>query len=217
MSDLFRGLSANRPLPTVTVVVLAISTGVAHNFWWLLPLVLILAFATYIWLRTDSGRLTLHRLILKLPIAGALVRQMATAQLSRSLSTLLSGGITVPDSWEIASQAIRNLELRRRSESVLPLIREGRGFTDSLEKAGWLPELALDMIGIGERSGSLREMLDEVASFYDAESEVRLEQLTTLLEPLILVLMAGVVVVILLAIYLPIIQTISAGPYSRHK
>jgi len=217
MSDLFKGLSANRPLPTVTVFVLAISTGIAHNFWWLLPLVLILAFAAYIWLRTDSGRLTLHRLVLKLPIAGALVRQMAMAQLSRSLSTLLSGGITVPDSWEIASQAIRNLDLRRRSEAVLPFIREGRGFTDSLEKAGWMPELALDMIGIGERSGSLREMLDEVSSFYDAESEVRLEQLTTLLEPLILVLMAGVVVVILLAIYLPIIQTISAGPYSRHK
>ena len=217
MSDLFKGLSANRPLPTVTVFVLAISTGIAHNFWWLLPLILILGFATYIWIRTDSGRLALHRLVLKLPIAGALVRQMATAQLSRSLSTLLSGGITVPDSWEIASQAIRNLDLRRRSEAVLPFIREGRGFTDSLEKAGWMPELSLDMIGIGERSGSLREMLDEVASFYDAESEVRLEQLTTLLEPLILVLMAGVVVVILLAIYLPIIQTISAGPYSRHK
>ena len=217
MSDLFKGLSANRPLPTVTVFVLAISTGIANNFWWLLPLILILGFALYIWLRTDSGRLALHRLILKLPIAGALVRQMATAQLSRSLSTLLSGGITVPDSWEIASQAIKNLDLRRRSESVLPLIREGRGFTDSLEKAGWMPALALDMIGIGERSGSLREMLDEVSSFYDSESEVRLEQLTTLLEPLILVLMAGVVVIILLAIYLPIIQTISAGPYSRHK
>jgi type IV pilus assembly protein PilC len=69
------------------------------------------------------------------------------------------------------------------------------------------------MIGIGEGSGSLREMLDEVANFYDAESEVRLEQLTTLLEPVILVMMAGIVVVILLAIYLPIIQTIAAGPY----
>ncbi|MGB7209689.1 MAG: type II secretion system F family protein, partial [Pyrinomonadaceae bacterium] len=79
-------------------------------------------------------------------------------------------------------------------------------------QANWLPELALDMIGIGEKSGSLREMLDEVAAFYDAEAEVRLEQLTTLLEPLILVFMAGIVVVILLAIYLPIIQTISSGP-----
>ena len=77
-----------------------------------------------------------------------------------------------------------------------------------------MPELALDMIGIGENSGSLREMLDEVANFYDAESEVRLEQLMTLIEPVILVFMAIIVVVILLAIYLPIIQTISSGPFS---
>ena len=91
------------------------------------------------------------------------------------------------------------------------MIREGRGFTEALDKAAWVPELALDMIGIGERSGSLREMLDEVATFYDAESEVRLEQLTTTLEPAILIVMGGVVVTILLAIYLPIIQSISTG------
>ena len=133
------------------------------------------------------------------------------------MSTLLSGGITVPDSWDIASQAINNLELRRRSQGVLPLIREGRGFTDSLEKANWMPELGLDMVGIGEKSGSLREMLDEVAMFYDAEAEVRLEQLTTLLEPIILVFMAGIVVIILLAIYLPIIQTISSGPFGGRR
>ncbi|MCA1814964.1 MAG: type II secretion system F family protein, partial [Acidobacteria bacterium] len=78
-----------------------------------------------------------------------------------------------------------------------------------LETAKWIPALAIDMIGVGERSGSLREMLDEVATFYDAESEVRLEQLTTILEPAILLVMGGVVVTILLAIYLPIIQSIS--------
>jgi type IV pilus assembly protein PilC len=217
MSDLFRGLSANRPLPTITLVVLAISKSIASNFWWIAPVALIGGLALYIWLRTENGRLVLHKLLLRVPIGGKLIRNMATAQLSRSISTLLSGGITVPDSWEIASQAITNLELRRRSQTVLPMIREGRGFTESLEKANWLPELALDMVGIGEKSGSLREMLDEVAMFYDAEAEVRLEQLTTLLEPLILVFMAGIVVVILLAIYLPIIQTISSGPFGgRH-
>ena len=212
MSDLFKSLSANRALPTVTLAVLWVSNTVASNIWWMLPLLLIGLAALYIWLRTDAGRLSFHRVLLKLPVAGTLIRQMATAQLARSLSTLLSGGITVPDSWEIASQALNNLELRRRSQAVLPMIREGRGFTDSLEKANWIPELGLDMIGIGERSGSLREMLDEVASFYDAEAEVKLEQLTTLLEPLILVVMASIVLAILLAIYLPIIQTISAGP-----
>lgn len=214
MSDLFKGLSANRGLPTVTVVVLAVSNGLATNIWWLLPMLLIVGASLFVWLRTDSGRLTLHRFLLRLPVAGQLIRQMATAQLARSLSTLLSGGITVPDSWDIASQALNNLELRRRSQAVLPMIREGRGFTEALEQANWIPELGLDMISIGEKSGSLREMLDEVAAFYDAEAEVKLEQLTTLLEPLILVFMAGVVLVILLAIYLPIIQTISAGPMS---
>jgi len=217
MSELFRGLSANRPLPTVTVVVVSISTGLAANIWWVAPLVLVVAFGTYVWLRTDAGRLMLHRSMLRVPVAGLLVRQMAAAQLTRSLSTLLAGGITVPDSWEISAQAIHNLELRRRSQAVSPMIREGRGFTDSLEKANWIPELGLDMIGIGENSGSLREMLEEVASFYDAEAEVKLEQLTTLLEPAILVVMALVVVTILLAIYLPIIQTISSGPFAgRH-
>lgn len=217
MSDLFRGLSANRPLPTITLVVLSISTTIAHNIWWLGPLAIILGLSLYFWLRTANGRLILHKVLLRIPVGGQLIRNMATAQLTRSMSTLLSGGITVPDSWDIASQAITNLELRRRSQGVLPMIREGRGFTDSLEQAKWIPELGLDMVGIGEKSGSLREMLDEVASFYDSEAEVRLEQLTTLLEPLILVFMAGIVVVILLAIYLPIIQTISMGPFGSRK
>ena len=217
MSDLFKGLNSAQGLPTVTVVVLTLSTGFANNIWWLLPMLLVLGFAIFIWLRTPSGKLTLHKILLSLPLAGTLIKQMATAQLARSMSTLLAGGITVPDSWDIASQAINNLELRRRSQAVLPLIREGRMFTEALEKANWMPELALDMIGIGEKSGSLREMLDEVGNFYDAESEVRLDQLTTLLEPIILVVMALVVVSILLAIYLPIIQSISSGPYGGKR
>lgn len=213
MSDLFEGLSTSQGLPTVTVIVLTISKTLAGNIWWVLPLLIIGILALVIWLRTASGKLVLHNLLLRLPLAGTLIKQMTTAQLSRSLSTLISGGITVPDSWDISSQAITNLELRRRSQSVLPMIREGRSFTESLENANWLPELGLDMMGIGENSGSLKEMLDEVANFYDAESEVRLNQLTTLLEPIILVFMAGIVIVILLAIYLPIIQSISSGPF----
>lgn len=217
MSDLFKSLSASRTLPTVTLVVLAISNGIAGNILWLGPLLIIVGLTLFIWLRTNRGKLMLHKLLLRIPIGGQLIRNMTTAQLARSLSTLLSGGITVPDSWDISSQSINNLELRRRSQGVLPMIREGRGFTEALEKANWMPELGLDMIGIGERSGSLREMLDEVATFYDAEAEVRLEQFTTLLEPLILLFMAGIVVSILLAIYLPIIQLISSGPVGGRK
>lgn len=217
MSDLFKSLASNRTLPTVTLIVLWISNAIISNIYWLAPLLLVVGLAIFVWLRTQGGKLILHKALLKVPIGGQLIRNMTTAQLSRSLSTLLSGGITVPEAWEISSQAINNLELRRRSQGVLPMIREGRGFTDALEKANWMPELALDMIGIGEGSGSLREMLDEVATFYDAEAEVRLEQFTTLLEPLILLFMAAIVVTILLAIYLPIIQMISSGPVGGRK
>ena len=212
MSDLFKSLSASKTLPTVTLVVLWFSNSIVNNFIWLFPLIAIISLGLFVWLRTNNGKLLLHKLLLRIPVAGQLIRNMTTAQLARSLSTLLSGGITVPESWEISSQSINNLELRRRSQGVSAMIREGRGFTEALQKANWVPDLALDMIGIGESSGSLREMLDEVATFYDAEAEVRLEQFTTLLEPMILMFMAAIVITILLAIYLPIIQMISSGP-----
>ena len=214
MSDLFAGFGND--LPTVTVIVLGLSHWIIGNAIWFVPLVIISAVVFFVWSRTPPGRLVIDAFLLRLPLAGKLLTQMSTAQAARSLATLLAGGITLVESWEIAAESITNLELRRRSSAILPLIREGRSFTESLETANWMPDLAIDMIGIGERSGSLREMLDEVATFYDAESEVRLEQLTTTLEPAILVLMGGVVVMILLAIYLPIIQSISHGPMMNH-
>jgi type IV pilus assembly protein PilC len=209
MSELFAGFGDE--LPTVTQVVVGLSRWMTTNIFWLGPLVIAACVLIFIWSRTPAGKLHISKLVLKIPLAGSLAVQLSVAQATRSLATLLAGGITLVESWEIASESITNLELRRRSSSILPMIREGRSFTESLETAGWMPPLAIDMIGIGERSGSLREMLDEVAVFYDAESEVRLEQLTTTLEPAILVVMGGVVVTILLSIYLPIIQAISSG------
>lgn len=207
MARLFEGFGGN--LPTVTAVVVGISGWMSANIYWFAPTVIVSAIALYAWSRTPQGRITVDRVALKVPIAGNLIIQLAVGQVTQSLSTLLAGGITLVESWEVAAEAITNRELRARSSAISPMIREGRSFTESLEKAGWLPPLAIDMIGVGERSGSLREMLDEVATFYDAESEVRLEQLTTILEPAILLLMGGVVITILLAIYLPIIQSIS--------
>ena len=209
MAELFKNIGQRKALPTVTVIVVSISNAVSANVLWVAPLAFLIILGIYLWSRTTGGRLFFARLMLRIPLGGRLIVQMTTAQVTRSMATLLAGGITVPDSWAIAAESITNAELRRRSESVLPAVREGRGFTEALEQAKWLPELGLDMIGIGERSGSLREMLDEVAQFYDAESEVKLEQLTSLLEPVILVVMASFVITILLAIYLPIIQTIS--------
>lgn len=209
MSELFAGFGSE--LPTLTQIVVGLSRWLSTNIIWVGPVVIGGCVLLFIWSQTPRGKLQIAALILKIPLAGNLVVQLSVAQATRSLATLLAGGITLVESWEIASESITNLELRRRSGTILPMIREGRSFTESLESVGWMPPLALDMIGIGERSGSLREMLDEVALFYDAESEVRLEQLTTTLEPAILVVMGGVVITILLSIYLPIIQSISSG------
>ena len=207
MSSLFEGF--NRELPAVTKVVMGISGFASGNFYWLVPTLIIGGIMLYIWSRTPGGALAIDRLLLRLPIVNALIKQLAVAQVTRSLATLLAGGITLVESWEIAAESVTNKELRSRSSATLPMIREGQSFTESLESAGWIPPLALDMIGVGERSGSLKEMLEEVAEFYDRESEVQLEQLTTVLEPAILLVMGGLVVTILLSIYLPIIQSIS--------
>lgn len=195
-------------LPLVTRVVVGVSRVIQENILVILPLLVALGVFVHYWRKSPSGRLVIDRFLNSLPIVGALIRDMTVARFARSMSTLLSGGITVPDAVEIASDAITNRELARRSEAVLRRIREGQPLTDSLVETGWFPELAIDMIGVGESSGALQPMLDEVANFYDAEIDVRLSALTTLIEPAILVFMGGLVMVILLAIYLPILQLI---------
>lgn len=208
-TSLYENMGAE--LPGITTFVVGFSSAIRENFFWLAPSLGGLAFGLTSWRRTEGGRRTMDRWILKLPIIGELIRQMTTAQLSRSLATLLAGGITLVESFQIALASVSNRELLRTTEPALPKIREGKPFTESLDAAGWVPPLAIDMIGVGERSGSLREMLDEVAGFYDAETEVKLGQLTTFIEPAILITMGGVVITILLAIYLPLLQMVSGA------
>ena len=205
-SSIYENVGAD--LPVITKVVVGVSTTIRENLYWLLPLIVGGIGALVFWRRTENGRRTMDAFVLRLPIVGDLVKQMTTAQFSRSMSTLLAGGITLVESFQIALASITNRELLRSTEPALPKVREGKPFTESLADAGWVPELASDMIGVGERSGSLRDMLEEVAGFYDAETEVKLGQLTTFIEPAILITMGAIVITILLAIYLPLLQMV---------
>lgn len=205
--QLYGGVGAQE-LPAITVMVVGTASFISANIVWLGPLFLLTVAALLIWRRTPAGRYSLDKLVLKVPVAGETIRQMTIAQFTRSLATLLAGGITLPESVEIASESITNRALRKASEGVLTGIREGRPFTESLEASGWVSELALDMIGVGERSGALREMLDEVANFYDSEIDVRLNTITTFIEPVILIFMGSLVMTILLAMYLPLFYMI---------
>lgn len=205
--QLYGGVGAQQ-LPTITVAVVSVSEFVSANLVWIAPTLVVAIIFILIWRRTPGGRLSVDRWMLKLPVVGETVRQLTIAQFTRSLATLLAGGITLPESVEIASESITNRALRQSSEGVLVGIREGKPFTDSLAEAGWISELALDMIGVGERSGALREMLDEVANFYDSELDVRLTTITTFIEPVILIFMGSLVMTILLAMYLPLFYMI---------
>lgn len=202
--------AANARLPTITLVVVGVSNAIVGNIAWIAPLLTGLVVGFFVWRASQRGRRTLDGVLLKVPVVGDLIKQTTTAQLTRSLATLLQGGITLIESFEIAAEAISNRRLRETAESVLASMREGRAFTDSLEQTGWVPELALDMIGVGEKSGALTEMLDQVAGFYDAELDVRISSLTSLIEPAILIFMGGVVTTILLAMYLPLLTAVSA-------
>ncbi|MBI4468736.1 MAG: type II secretion system F family protein [Acidobacteria bacterium] len=197
-------------LPTITQVVLTVGTAVQKNMIWAGPALLGVILASWIWRKTPSGRVAIDRMLLRTPLIGQIIRDMTTSQIARSLATLLQGGITLVDSYRIASETIANKALGQASATVLQRIREGEAFADSLEHARWLPPLALDMIRVGERSGSLKEMLDELSSFYDAELELKLNQLTGMIQPVVLILMAGLVVFVLLAMYLPLFSFISS-------
>jgi type IV pilus assembly protein PilC len=195
-------------LPSITIAVVSTAEFISKNLIWLIPTVIGTVIFLLLWRRTPQGRFKIDSWLLRVPVAGETIRQMTIAQFTRSLATLLAGGITLPEGVEIASESITNRALRRSSEGVLAGIREGKPFTDSLAESGWVSELALDMIGVGERAGALREMLDEVANFYDGELEVRLNTITTFIEPIILIFMGGLVMTILLAMYLPLFYMI---------
>jgi type IV pilus assembly protein PilC len=207
--QLYSGVGA-QDLPGITIAVVSISELISANLSWLIPAIIVGVIVLVYWRRTESGRYAVDRWLLRTPIVGETIRQLTIAQFTRSLATLLAGGITLPESVEIAGESITNRALRRASSGVLSGIREGRPFTESLEASGWVSDLAIDMIGVGERSGALREMLDEVANFYDSEIDVRLNTITTFIEPIILVFMGGLVMTILLAMYLPLFYMIGS-------
>src|SRR5262249_50980188 len=162
----------------------------------------------FVWRRTPAGRFRIDEWLMKSPVVGETIRQLTLAQFTRSLATLLAGGITLPESVEIAGEAITNRWLRQSSGGGLTGIREGRAFTESLEQTGWGTDLAIDMIGGGEKSGALREMLGGGANFYDPELDVQLNTKTTFMERVILIFMGWVVMTILLAMSLPLFYMI---------
>jgi general secretion pathway protein F len=193
-------------LPLTTRVLIAVS-NFAQDYWYALAILLVLGiFAFLQWKQTKTGRPRWDRLVLQAPIFGKLVRMIAIARFSRTLSTLLKSGVPLLAAMDIVRNIVDNSVLSAVVEKARDSIREGESIASPLKRSGEFPPLVYHMIAIGERSGQLEEMLVNVANAYEDQVEVRVNALTTLLEPLMIVTMGGVVAFIVFSILMPILK-----------
>jgi len=193
-------------LPALTVALLWFSGLVAR--WWWLGLLLLAggAFALRAYARTPAGRLRLDHLQLRVPYLGRLAQKLAVARFARTLATLLASGVALLPALDIVKNIVNNVVLARAIEEARDAIREGQSIAPPLRASGLFPPLVLHMVAVGERSGELETMLARAADAYDSEVENAVTGLTTILEPIMIVFMGGVVLFIVLAILMPIFE-----------
>jgi general secretion pathway protein F len=196
----------HQQLPLPTRFLLGLSDFVAQ-WWWLLLLTIAgVAVGAMRWARTPAGRDRVDRWTLAVPYFGRLTQKLAVARFARTLSTLLASGIGLLPALDIVKSVVDNTVLTRAIEDARDAIREGQSIAPPLRESGLFPPLVIHMVAVGERSGQLEAMLGKAADTYDDEVENAVVALTTILEPIIIVFMGGVVLFIVLAILLPIFE-----------
>jgi type IV pilus assembly protein PilC len=193
-------------LPFITRIIIGVSTFVRAELLLLVVAVVAAVVGTRTWLQRPGQRERLDRVLLSLPAVGPTARKFATSQLSRTLSTLLGGGIPLVNAIEIASRSIGNRAMAAAMVTVGQRVREGESFSAALAARRIFPDVAVKMAEVGEATGALQEMLNSLADFYDEEIETDLSRFVTLIEPALLVVMGIVIAGLLLALYMPLFQ-----------
>lgn len=193
-------------LPLATRVLIGISSGLSTGAPFLLPLLVGAGLALRILLRTEQGLVWRDRLLLTIPFFGGLAVDYALLGFCRTLGTTLSSGIPVVQAMQMSRGTLNNRILEQRMGGAIRRIEEGAAISQSLSETSFFPGLALRMIGVGETTGALPEMLGDVADYYEAEVERRLDRLTTMIEPLMMMTMGLVIGGIVVAMYIPIFQ-----------
>jgi type IV pilus assembly protein PilC len=196
------------PLPFLTRFTIGLSVFLRSYFVWLLLGISAAVYLARRWSRSRAGGLAIDRLKLKIPILGGVLHRFSLSEFCRSLSTLLAGGMPLVPSLEISIAAISNRFVRSKVEPTVQKVREGRALHDALESTGVVLDLAVDMVKVGEATGSLDVMLSNVSDFFDEEVEVRMQRILSMLEPIMLVLMGGIVALILVSVYLPMFSAL---------
>jgi general secretion pathway protein F len=198
-------VSLEQPLPFYTRWIIATSTF-AREWWWAVGLGLGLRALVH----TERGRAGWDRLALRTPVVGRVVRLVAISRFTRTLSTLLAGGLPIVRALDAARDVANNTVLGRAIDRARESITEGQSVAAPLRASGEFPPLVTHMIEVGERSGELEAMLAKVADTYDEQVETTVTRLTSLLEPLLILVMVGIVIVIILATLVPLLNITSS-------
>jgi len=159
-----------------------------------------------LWFRQPVQRRRLDAAILRLPYFGSLIRKFTTAQVSRTLATLLSGGIPLVNSLDIAARAVGNRSMAEGLTAVAKQVREGGSMAAALAERDLFPHVAVEMVEVGESTGALADMLNSVADFYDEENETSLTRFSNLVQPILLIIMGFVIAGLLMSLYMPLFK-----------
>jgi type IV pilus assembly protein PilC len=200
---------AGVPLPPPTQFVVSLSRFVV-GYWWAIILFAVgggLAFRA--WYRTDQGRTTVDRFLLRAPIFGVLLRKIAVARFTRTLSALISGGVPILDALRITAKTAGNRIVENAVLDARERVTAGQTLGEPLRQSKVFPAMVVQMVVVGEQTGRLDDMLSKVADYYEDEVDVAVSGLTALLEPIMIVFLGIVVGGIVISMYLPIFQVIT--------
>ncbi|MBP9020188.1 MAG: type II secretion system F family protein [Syntrophobacterales bacterium] len=204
---MFEGMGKALPAPTQFLV--NASQFTQDYFLYMLGGMVLLVVAFTRFYRTKEGRAIVDRTILKAPIFGPLLKKVAVAKFSRTLSTMMASGVPIVEGLDIVSRTAGNVVIEEALQTTKRSISEGKTIAEPLKETGIFPPMVVQMISVGENTGALDTMLSKIADFYDDEVDAAVSAMTSLLEPVMMVFLGGVVGGMIIAMYLPIFQMAS--------
>jgi type IV pilus assembly protein PilC len=206
-ATIFRDLGAE--LPFLTAAVVSLSDFVVKYIVLIVISLVGLLFLFRYYRSTEQGRWTTDRLLLKMPLIGQLLYKVAMTRVTRTLATLISGGVPMLEALKITSTTAGNVLIEKEVVEARKLVSEGKTMSESFKQAGRFPTMMLQMINVGEATGTLDEMLSKLAEFYDEEVDVAVSALLSILEPILLIFVGVIVGGLVVSMYLPIFDLMS--------
>ena len=206
--DMFEQLDAE--LPGITLAVIALSNFIKDNWFIIIPVVIAIVFAIKTYAKTNSGKHVFGKLQLKIPAIKNLVVKSACAQMARTLSTLVTAGVPLIEAVDIVADTMTNIWFKETLKDALEQIMVGVPLSQPLQTSGLFPPMVYHMLRIGEEAGSTEEMLNKLADYYEEEVEMAVQSLMAAMEPMIIIVLAGVVGILIAAVMAPMVNMYAA-------